>query len=41
MGKVTGLDWSFFKENELITCGQDKHVKVGLANFNTNISIIV
>lgn len=34
MGEINGLDWSYTNPNELITCSQDKQVKVFLAYLN-------
>jgi len=28
MAKIYSIDWSYTNENEILTCGQDKQVKV-------------
>ena len=30
MSKITGIDWSYQSEHELLSCSQDKTVKVSV-----------
>lgn len=34
MAKIYGLDWSYISENDLVTCSEDKQVKVHIIQNN-------
>lgn len=38
MSKITGIDWSYQSEHELLSCSQDKTVKVSVVPRLTRVT---